>query len=799
MLLAATPSIGGYTVGYDLDGVIKQKDSLGNIVPLFGNTSQNLSQTLLIGNDTSLYSIMMGTNSTIFSSATKNSINLNYLGGVLISSTASGATSSLNIKQGSTYILNVESTNKSEISLQSRTFSTTITSSTQSSYIEQKSASFKIHFIDYNSPNPVSKAFETGGNYNINNDFNSSYVHINSNNATTNSGVINSVVIGGENLTAYENYTVYLGNNVNINNKYTLPNQDGINGQFLKTNGSGQIEWANAVFTTSPLKDVLQAGNNSEGYSIIMGTGTGIFSSNGNTAILLDSNGSTSLKNSILISTNGTKTNSNWIQLVGDTNPGLYIGATSATITINDKKGLVYAADYSSTFVDNSLVTKKYVDSLSNSTISTYKIAYVDPLNGSDTTGVVNRMDKPYATVAKATAGLTASYTFIANDRGLVHLKKGTYVDTVIMSNYINYYCEPGVLFNNNGFSDVSGAVISNVLGYAEFRGTNPSLVPLDIRNSSVVYFEFKEIDNTSVAIRITNETSSFSDIKIKGDSIINKSTLGRTILIGSQAGTTDVRSNVDINVKNITGAYDVLDIRPRFSGSVYVNSKSIICDSSISPNGALSNFQHAVVVRSASASVSIVSDIYDIISDSSFVTFLTGNDSAVYAGNCNLNIKGNIYGGNFPGIYIDGTFGTFSYSGDISSRCESFIGSGNGVSFNAIGCRMKSDGLGASTYVIDIKSGSMSSYYIRDCELYNTLVDSESGIMVLTTTQSKVGIYNSLGYVPGVNGQFIYSSVTASVGIHNTRSNKDNSELVEDLFTPSGFIYDPNLYIGGF
>ena len=69
----------------------------------------------------------------------------------------------------------------------------------------------------------------------------------------------------------------------------------------------------------------------------------------------------------------------------------------------------------------------------------------------------------------------------------------------------------------------------------------------------------------------------------------------------------------------------------------------------------------------------------------------------------------------------------------------------------------------------------------------------------MITATESKLGIYNSLGYSSGVSGKFIYCAVTASVGIHNTRSNKDNSDNVEDHFTPSGFIYDQNLYLGDF
>ena len=42
---AATPSSDGYTIGYDIDGVLKQKDYLGVVTPLFSSSSQNLIQT----------------------------------------------------------------------------------------------------------------------------------------------------------------------------------------------------------------------------------------------------------------------------------------------------------------------------------------------------------------------------------------------------------------------------------------------------------------------------------------------------------------------------------------------------------------------------------------------------------------------------------------------------------------------------------------------------------------------------------------------------------------------------------
>ena len=83
---AATPSVGGYTIGYDTDGIIKQKDSLGIVTPLFSSSTQNLKQTLNLGNDTGIYSIMMGTGTSIYSANSTNRIKLGDNGSILISS-----------------------------------------------------------------------------------------------------------------------------------------------------------------------------------------------------------------------------------------------------------------------------------------------------------------------------------------------------------------------------------------------------------------------------------------------------------------------------------------------------------------------------------------------------------------------------------------------------------------------------------------------------------------------------------------------------------------------------------------
>ena len=72
---------------------------------------------------------------------------------------------------------------------------------------------------------------------------NSGIVYISTKLSSASASVVNSVVIGGQSLKASQSNTVYLGNNVNINNAYTLPSVDGISGYVLKTDGSGNVSW----------------------------------------------------------------------------------------------------------------------------------------------------------------------------------------------------------------------------------------------------------------------------------------------------------------------------------------------------------------------------------------------------------------------------------------------------------------------------------------------------------------------------------------------------------------------------
>jgi hypothetical protein len=86
MLTAATPSSGGYVVAYDLDGILKQKDEFGIITEIGGGPTSgagltpSLSDVMGIDNNSNIYSLIMGTSTSLLSANGGGQIDLDYSG-----------------------------------------------------------------------------------------------------------------------------------------------------------------------------------------------------------------------------------------------------------------------------------------------------------------------------------------------------------------------------------------------------------------------------------------------------------------------------------------------------------------------------------------------------------------------------------------------------------------------------------------------------------------------------------------------------------------------------------------------
>jgi hypothetical protein len=223
-------------------------------------------------------------------------------------------------------------------------------------------------------------------------------VLISTKNSFVDIGVHNAVILGGENLIASLTNSVVLGEYVNINNKYTLPNVDGASGSYMVTDGLGNLNWTSSPAEYQNLEDVLTLGNWTGYNSIEMGTGSSLYSVRGGGQINLDY-----APDTVVISTDNGNLNKAYIQLDDEdiilvSNLSLNIGVGSASISVSNGEGLQYAFDYSSTFVTYSIVDKNYVDlgtasiwstinSINNDFVS--EVVAGDGLSGGGTSGTV--------------------------------------------------------------------------------------------------------------------------------------------------------------------------------------------------------------------------------------------------------------------------------------------------------------------------------------------------------------------------------------------------------------------------
>ena len=520
MITAATPST-GWTLGYDIDGFLKQKDSSGIItqVGLGGSSSgilgtPSLSDILSVGNNTGTYSIVMGTQTVISTSNGNSSLQLDYSGAntLALGTYDLENVSSVRALPGNIRINSGSQSNSSNSKLD--VYTTQLSQSIEedkgfgiigSFQIVATASYYHINLSDL-SLSTNFNILEVGSTYDTGT-INKHYLHLNSPNAITNNGVANSVIIGGENTTAEESNTVYvpqlvirdgdkikagvgygvlefnqyndailstnklfdnsiigifsstsssthltgkngilvrdtltsstspswqsavsfistefsnveagvynsaiiggnnlsatqsdtvyLGNNVNINNAYYLPTSDGTSAQALYTDGNGNLYWNTVVaqVSTFSLYQVLQQGNDTHNLNIIMGTGSYIESGNSGAIIKLDDG---LVSGNILISTDNSSPLSSYIDMdqsdIVISIPNTYnLTFNESTIISNLNKGLEYGFDYSSTFMTYSLVDKNYVDSkfLSASNVDNTSIE----LNGSNEVSLKSSID----------------------------------------------------------------------------------------------------------------------------------------------------------------------------------------------------------------------------------------------------------------------------------------------------------------------------------------------------------------------------------------------------------------------
>lgn len=795
---SATPS-SGFTLAYDLDGVLKQKDQLGVITPIGSLGTQTLEQVLNYGNQTGTFSIIVGTSSSLGSANGGGQILFDYNNPSTIQISTDyglGNESYIILATNSSLIYSIGNSTFSANNLmlfgsvssilQSTNYNSvrTVDILNNTSEIDMYPDSLSIGLSDtgvvYSNDTESITIYNTSTQSRSNTTNAKWPTLISSRGSSVNSAVINSVVIGGSFLTASLSNTVYLGNSVNINNAYTLPSTDGSNGYVLTTDGAGNVTWA-AGSANQTLENVLSFGETTGPYNILIATGSVVKGEFNQNSILFDNSG-------LVLTTNGLLTNT-YIQLNNGyatfSTSTFSISISDSLITTTNNQGLKYSSDYTATFVTQSLVSKGYVDNIIKS-LDSYNTAYVDSTYGSNVSGQINKFDKPYQTIAGAINGLTSSVS-----SGYVHIRRGTYTETVYIQNGFNYYCEPGVVFTDGGFRDTVAST-SKILGYAKFEGTSPTLIPLFLIFGSTVDFEFDSCNNRNYFARITNSVA-----RIKANYIYSRGDNGHCFSI---RGTSSVTINV---TEKILCPYKTISISDSFSGDLYVDCPDIESDADLGFFGYLADTSVGLFTDfNTTGTIEIKGNISNTSSDNVYTIFLpdynTRYDSSVAILGGNVQIEGKIDGRFTKGLYIGGTVSTgqIKVKGDIFSYRESVVLNTNLIPTYLSEGTLESFGSGSFPYVMSIL-GTSSRVYSKGTILFNRR--NNSSIVYTSSTQSTIGFYDTLGFSNGTTGDFVYTTQSVSIGFHSVRSNKDNNILVTDLFGPSGFIYDTGLFIPNF
>lgn len=759
MLIIATPST-GYIVAYDLDNTLKQKDSNGVLSPIGG--SQDLKTVLKYGNDSATYSITLGTYSEINSNA-GGRILLSEGGtqSILLDVKSLTSTASINLKPSGISLFNNSLTNNNTLLFTDKSYlvvtatesngyivSTNIENTYNSWSLKFRDNSSAGEYIDVISAKNISDAIGTLR----------SSLNLNSKNSTTQLGIENSVIIGGSGLNATQSNTVYLGNNVNINNSYTLPSVDGLVDQIIKTDGDGNLSWVSMDSFVVGLSDVLSVSASTGLNNIEIESGYTLKSANvdSGSSIMLDWN----IENNILIS-----------------NPNSSINLTpdgEINITTVDGRGVLYSGDYSQNFVPESLVSKRYVDDLVSSlNIDIHyegNIVYVDPHYGNDDTGQTFRRDLPFLTVGSASEA-------ILGNGGLVYIKAGEYNEMCVLQDGLKYYCEPGVIFQSGGFTDYTSVVNCDIYGHAKFIGDSILLKPFTVNNQSNINFEFDEIKmlNSYQAIVINDSLS----VNINGNNISSTGVRGVHI---KGSGKNNINIKGDIIGLNNTVYFE------NFTGECVINSNNIITNNSTHQPSYLYGLN---TNSGVTGKVTINSNIKN--SGTYIPTDKT--NSAIRISSGYFTINGDINGGVDRTVIITGSsLGSVTINGNLYSSVENLYNDTTNINLKLNSSNIITSGLSA-TYSIILNNSTET--YLNGCNIVN--LTNDSNLIWIGNSNSKFGSYNTNGYSMGINGYFIDASQSLNVGIHNTRSNKDNNLLVGDLFEPSGFIYDSNFYLPTF
>jgi hypothetical protein len=408
-------------------------------------------------------------------------------------------------------------------------------------------------------------------------------------------------------------------------------------------------------------------------------------------------------------------------------------------------------------------------------------VLWVDPIHGNNGTALPGRFDLPYQTISQA-ASVAFSIGRSSNDKVLIHIRQGYYADYVGLIDWVDYYCEPGVVLDGSEISDGAyGAGTSNFYGYAVLKETI-----IRILNPSNCILEFDNYVATAAAIIIV-PSSGVANITINADYIYAFGS------VSAFAITVRGNSNVFINVsKSIECPHQCIVFR-NHTGKCVVNCPKLIMTSGNVFGG---NFKSVIsLFDTVSGEIIINGDLVHSDDDyyggtSSMVLVWSINAlSGKFTLNGNIDAKliqpinGNVTGG-----------GSMIFNGDIDSVNFASYCYGNGkFLFRNSKINIGPDNFEAFLLLVT----ETAELYIKNCYMYNAKEDSS--LVSVNGGVALLSMDNVVGFGEGVGFSLETNVGVTTVYVTNSRFNNIINPLITNACLPDGIVIDPNIKVPKF
>ncbi len=439
----------------------------------------------------------------------------------------------------------------------------------------------------------------------------------------------------------------------------------------------------------------------------------------------------------------------------------------------------------------------------SGSAVNYANVFFVDAVNGNNATALRNDFTKPYLTINQAidNAGQGVLYPLPTDtNRALVYVRRGTYTNNIArLLNYVDIYCEPGVVFINAVVHDNGASVICNFYGKAKFTGAVQAFSNDLFRltgAASKVYFEFDDLFSNKAAFGIFNGASA---------TIVGRKVFAET-LNTSYGCTSRGAGTITINITEEFAAWHDPISFSTFSGKFYMTCPRIYLHEGNYTGG---NFKHVVIARNNLGGEAVING--DLIVNN-LAGYYGGNSGALAQfvdAFMTIRINGNIYAENQFGVYglgssgaarliVNGDIKTNHLVGYMASNCNMVFRNGTLMNWNNLA--------GVSEGYPVFSMGGSAKVWVENCHLYSLGTGAtQPNIAAIwkDTTTSQLSVNNSVHSGSDAIGFFVRNSAPGqpvnNVRILNSRSTKPLDTNITDLLSPTGFVQDPNIIAIGF